>query len=64
MKKYEIDSVAADGIALAVIKDYRSYLMKELEEYENGEYLHPEDVIKNKELVAAFDLILRYFFGE
>lgn len=64
MKKYKIDGQTADGIALTVLKDHRSYLMKELEDYKNGSWLHPEDVIKNKELIEALNLIIRYFGEE
>jgi hypothetical protein len=64
MKNYEIDVQTADGIALAVLKDQRSYLMKELEDYKNGSWLHPEDVIKNKEFIEALNLIIRYFGEE
>jgi tRNA G37 N-methylase Trm5 len=64
MKKYEIDVQTADGITLAILKDQRSYLKKELKNYKKGGYLHPFDVAKNKELIEALNLIIRYFGEE
>jgi hypothetical protein len=70
MKKIELDAEIADGIALAVLKEQRAYLKKELARWEknpqsdtnpNGYWMHPEDVTGNVQHIAALDLIIKYF---
>jgi len=63
MSKYSIECETADKITLDVLKEHRNYLMVELEQYKNGEWLHPEDVVKNGVLIEAMDAIIDYFGG-
>jgi hypothetical protein len=62
-KKIELDGEAADRITVLTLKDYRSYLKKELIQFKKGEYLHPEDVAGNIKAIAAMDLIIKHFGG-
>lgn len=61
--KLEIDFETADRITLISLKDQRAYLKKELRQFKKGEYLHPEDVANNMQLIAAMDLIIKYYGG-
>ena len=72
MKKIELDGEIADGIALAVLKDQRAYLKKELAQWKKnpksetnptGYWLHPEDVVYNMQTIAALDVVIDYFGG-
>ena len=63
----------ADQITLASLQDHRKYLKKELKKYNknpktdknpDGYWLHPEDVVKNQQLVTAMDLLINYYGGE
>jgi hypothetical protein len=47
-----------------VLKDYRKLLQKELDDYESGEYLHPEDVAGNIRRIGALNLIIADFSTE
>lgn len=60
---YNIDCETADKITLDVLKEHRKYLEKELKEYSEGQWLHPEDVVKNQALIIAFSEIIEYFGG-
>jgi hypothetical protein len=62
-KKLEIDFETADRIVLLALKEQRKYLRKELAQFKKGEYLHPEDVVKNTQLVQALDLVIKYYGG-
>ena len=70
MKKIELEAEVADKIALAVLKEQRAYLKKELRQWQKnpksatnptGYWLHPEDVVGNMQLIAALDLLVGYF---
>ena len=72
MKKIELDSEVADGIALAVLKEQRAYLKKELAQWKKnprsdanptGHWLHPDDVTGNTQIISALDTIIDYFGG-
>lgn len=63
-RKIELDGEAADRITLLNLKEYRSYLKKELRQYKKGEYLHPDDVAGNIKLIEAMTLIIKYFGEE
>ena len=58
-----IDFDTADRITLLVLKDQLKYLRKELEDFKEGKYLHPEDVVKNAEIIAALELLIPYYGG-
>jgi len=73
MKKIELDGEIADGIALAVLKEQRAYLKKELAQWKKnpksdtnptGYWLHPGDVVGNMQIIAALDLLVGYFGGK
>lgn len=63
-KKLELDHETADRITLLSLKDQRAYLKKELAQHKKGEYLHPEDVGHNVQLINAMNLIIKYYGGE
>ena len=65
-----LDSEAADRITLLNLKEYRSYLKKELSDWKKnprtetnptGYYLHPDDVAGNIRLVEAMNTVIKYF---
>lgn len=68
MKKLEIDQETADRITVLNLKDYRSYLKKELAEWKKnphsddnpaGVRMHPEDVSGNILRIEALNLIIK-----
>lgn len=63
-KKIELDAETADRITVLTLKDYRSYLKKELAQFKKGEYLHPEDVAGNIKAIEALNLIIKHFGEE
>jgi hypothetical protein len=58
-----LDFDTADRITLLVLQDQLKYLRKELEDYKEGKWLHPEDVVKNAEIIAALELLIPYYGG-
>ena len=62
-KGIEIDYETADRITLASLKDHRKYLKKDLKEYKKGKWLHPEDVVRNQEIITALDILIPYYGG-
>ena len=65
-----LDSDAADSITVLNLKEYRSYLKKELSDWKknprsetnpDGYWLHPEDVEINTRLVEAMNTVIKYF---
>jgi hypothetical protein len=62
-EKLEIDCETADRITLLALKDHRKYLKKELKRHRKGEWLHPEDVVYNTQLLEALDVIIDYYGG-
>lgn len=63
-KKIELDGETADRITVLTLKDYRSYLKKELSQFKKGAYLHPEDVAGNIKAIEALNLIIKHFGEE
>jgi hypothetical protein len=63
-EKIELDFETADRIAVLVLKKYRKYLQKDLDDFKNGEYLHSEDVAENIKAVEALNLIIKHFDGD
>jgi hypothetical protein len=70
MKKIKLDAKVADAIALAVLKEHRAYLKKELAQWKKnpqsdtnplGYWMHPEDVVGNTQHIAALDIIIKSF---
>ena len=58
-----IDFDTADRITLLVLKDQLKYLRKELEDFKECKYLHPEDVTGNIKLISALELLIPYYGG-
>ena len=58
-----IDFETADRITLLMLKDQLKYLRKELEDFKNGKWVHPEDVVRNAEIIAALELLIPYYGG-
>jgi hypothetical protein len=58
-----IDFDTADRITLLVLKDQLKYLRVELKDFEDGKWLHPEDVANNIKIIAALELLIPYYGG-
>ena len=58
-----IDYDTADRIALLTMQDQLKYLRKELEDFKEGKYLHPEDVANNIKIIADLELLIPYYGG-
>lgn len=65
-----LDGETADRITLLNLKEYRSYLKKELadlrknprtEDTPDGVWMHPEDVTGNMQTIAALNIIIKHF---
>jgi hypothetical protein len=65
-----LDGETADRITLLNLKEYKSYLTKELsawrknprlEDNPEGIWMHPEDVTGNIQAISALDLIIKHF---
>lgn len=63
-KGLEIDYETADRITMLTLTDQRNYLKKELQQFEEGGYLHPDDVAQNYLLIKYMDKIIKYFGGQ
>ena len=68
-----LDCETADRITLLNLKEYKSYLTKELtawrknpqtEDNPNGVWLHPEDVTGNMAAINALNIIIKHFSVE
>ena len=62
-KGLEIDYDTADRITLLNLIDQRKYLNEELEDHRKGKWLHPEDVVRNAEIMTALDILIPYYGG-
>lgn len=60
----ELDFETADRITLLNLKDYRAHLQQELDDFESGEYLHPDDIASNVTRIRALNLIIADFSSE
>ena len=58
-----IDFDTADRITLLNLQDQLKYLRKELEDYKEGKWLHPEDVVNNAKIIEALELLIPYYGG-
>ena len=65
-----LDSEAADRITVLNLKEYRSYLKKELNDWKTnprsetnpgGTWLHPEDVGINMRVIEALNVVIKQF---
>lgn len=59
----EIDYDTADRITMLVMKEQLKYLRKELDDFKEGKWLHPEDVANNIKIIAALELLIPYYGG-
>jgi hypothetical protein len=68
--KLFIDGETADRITALTLRNYRSYLKKELAQWKknprtdsnpDGHWLHPEDVTGNIRAIEALDLIISHY---
>ena len=65
LKGLQLSYEAADQITVALLKDHRKILKQEQKHFAEGTgYVHPEDAANNIKLIAAMDLILKYFGEE
>ena len=63
-KPLTIPGEVADQITLANLKEYRSYLKKELSDHKKkGTYMHPEDVVGNTRSIECLDVVIHDFGG-
>ena len=58
-----LDYDIADKITLLSLQDHLKCLRKELEDYKDGKWLHPEDVVNNAEIITALELLIPYYGG-
>lgn len=72
VKELTIPFEVADGITKANLIESRRYLQSELDQWEanpkddnnpTGYWLHPEDVVLNKKLIKAMDLLINNYYG-
>lgn len=59
-----IDAETADRITVLNLIDYRKRLQEELDAYNNGEYLHEDDVAGNYRRIVYLNLIIQDFGSE
>ena len=57
-----IDFHTADKITHFCLKDHLEYLTKEMEDYKNGGWMHPEDVGFNQNLITYISYLLEHYF--
>jgi hypothetical protein len=46
-----------------VLKDQLKYRQKDIEDFKEGKWLHPEDVTNNIKIIAALELLISYYGG-
>jgi hypothetical protein len=64
-KGVKIPFEVADSITLASLQDQYKYLKKETKQHlEKGQWMHPEDLGKNIQLINALELLIPYYGGE
>jgi hypothetical protein len=59
----ELDYETADRITILSLQDQRKCLIKDLNDYKEGKWMHPEDVVRNAEIIKALELLIPYFGG-
>ena len=58
-----LDYDIADKITLLSLQDHLKCLRKELEDFKDRKWLHPEDVANNIKLISALELLIPYYGG-
>lgn len=64
MKKFEleVDYELADKITIGVLSEYRDSLKRGLDEhFENGSWLHPDDVVHGIKMIKSINFVLKDF---
>jgi hypothetical protein len=61
--KFEIDYETADKITLQNLQDHLRRTTLDLQNYEDGKWMHPEDVAHAHKLIPALKLLVHYFGG-
>lgn len=61
--KFEIDCEVADRITLLNLEDHLRQTTLDLQNYEDGVWMHPEDVAQAHRLIPALKLLIHYFGG-
>ena len=56
-----LDWETADRITVATLKNYLETLQMQLDRYQEGGWLHPEDVTHSHEMIGAVKFVLRDF---
>jgi hypothetical protein len=56
-----LDGETADRVTLLTLKEYRSYLKKELADWKKNNWLHPEDVSGNTQVIQALNLVIKQY---
>ena len=59
-----IDDETADRITLCVLKEHKQMTENQLKAYEDGGWMHEDDVKYYKKLVKSLGRVIRYFGGE
>jgi hypothetical protein len=63
MSNIAIDCETADRITVLTLQNHKDYILAELEDIDEKNLIHPEDVIKNQQLVKAIDFLIDEYFG-
>jgi hypothetical protein len=64
MKKIELDGEIADKITILNLQDYLNYLQKELDDFDNGNYMHDDDIAHSVKIIPALKMVIREFGGD
>ncbi len=56
-----IDYESADRITCANLMEHRDILKGQLDRYDEGHWLHPDDVVSCRERVDAMNVLIKYF---
>lgn len=64
MKKIELDGETADRITILNLQDYLRYLQKELDDFDNGSWMHDDDIAHNVKMIPALKMIIHDFGGD
>jgi hypothetical protein len=57
----QIDHETADRITVCGLTDYKDSLEKQLRQYEEGGWMHADDVIHSQKMIEAIDFVLKDF---
>lgn len=59
-----LDWEVADSIALSVMVDHHKMIKQQMTDHRvNKTWMHPEDVVKNMEVLDATKVLIEYFGG-